>query len=501
MNLSSILQKITTKYEVKQGEEIIDDVKIQDIAIDSRLINKKSSAVFFALEGHDTNGEKFIPNVIDAGVKVIVAKNFIKNKAQDVVFLITKDPFEFLVQMLNIFYQDLPKNIYAVTGTNGKTSVVEFTRQIFDLLNIKSASIGTLGLTCDHIIKNGFVNSSLTTPDIVGLYKNLSILKKNDVDNVAIEASSIGLDQKRMAGLEIKNAAFTNFSQDHLDYHADMKEYFAAKSILFQDILPQDSNVVLNADIEEFSVLEKICEKKKYKIIDYGFKAKVLKLINVVEKNNGQEIEFSYQNNTYKFFIDINVNFQVFNVICALGLVLGNLKISHEELTELLKKFDQLRSATGRMQKIANYNDAQIFIDYAHTPDALEISLKNARKLNPKRLIVLFGCGGDRDHSKRPMMGKAACQNSDLAIVTDDNPRTENPGQIRKEIMSSCDLNKTIEIDGRKEAIEKSLQMLKKGDIIILAGKGHEKYQSINGQKIDFDEVRIVKKFITNKGR
>ena len=331
MKLSSILQKITTEYQIKQGNELVNRVEIQDIAIDSRLVKKQSSAIFFALEGHDTNGEKFIPSAIEQGAQVVIAKKFFENDAKGVIFLITNDPFNFLVETLQVFYQNLPQNIYAVTGTNGKTSTVEFTRQIFELMGVKAASIGTLGLVCDHIIENGFVDSSLTTPDIVGLYKNLSILKKNGVDHVAIEASSIGLDQKRMAGIEIKNAAFTNFSQDHLDYHDNMEEYFAAKNILFKGVLPDSSKVTLNSDIEEFSVLKGICEAKNHQIIDYG-KNGALKIENVIEKDHGQEIEISYQDENYKFFININVNFQVFNLVCALGLILNDLGQSKQKM-------------------------------------------------------------------------------------------------------------------------------------------------------------------------
>ena len=498
MDLLKALKKTGLKYDIVQGQKIASNVTIEDIQIDSRLIKASLSTIFFALQGRDTNGEKFIANAVEKRAKVVVAKNFTTTNRENVVFIVSKDPFSLLIELLKIFYHPLPKNIFTVTGTNGKTSVVEFTRQIFDLLDMKAASIGTLGLTCDHIIKNGFVNSSLTTPDIVGLYKNLSILKKNDVDHVAIEASSIGLDQKRMAGINIKSGAFTNFSQDHLDYHKNMTDYFAAKTILFKDVLPSGANVVLNADIPEFKKLKKICEKNGHNIIDYGYDADLLKLIKVTEKKGGQEIDIIYKNNAYNFAIDINVNFQVFNLMCALGLVLGGQRIGKDKIEELLQKCKKLKSATGRMQKIANYKEAQIFVDYAHTSDALEISLKNARKLNPKRLIIVFGCGGDRDHLKRPLMGKAACEYADLVIVTDDNPRTENPVNIRKEIIANCDLQKTIEIDGRRNAIEKSLQMLQKGDIIILAGKGHEKYQSINGEKIDFDEIKIIKDIIKN---
>ncbi len=499
MRLVSALEKVGFLYDVKQGLDIIDQISFDDIAIDSRLINSSLSTVFFALKGVDTNGEKFIPSVVKSGCRIVIAKNYTKINSDDVVFITCDNPFDLLTQMLQIFYGPLPSDIYAVTGTNGKTSVVEFTRQIFGILNIKAASIGTLGLVCDDIGNSDFVSSSLTTPDIVGLYKNLSILKKNGVDHVAIEASSIGLDQKRMEGVEIKSAAFTNFSQDHLDYHNDMDSYFAAKLILFDSLLENSSNVVLNADIEEFQALKNICANRNHNVLDYGYSANAIKLVKINERTNGQEVGILYNNKSYSFFININVNFQVFNLICALGLVVANNEISDNEFEKLLANFTDLKSATGRMQKVADYKGAQIFVDYAHTPDALEISLKNARKFKPTRILTLFGCGGDRDHAKRPLMGKIACQNSDLVIVTDDNPRTENPEQIRRGIIANCDNNKTIEIDNRKSAIEKSLQMLEKGDIIILAGKGHEKYQSVNGQKIDFDEIEIINNIIANK--
>lgn len=497
MNLLNALECSTVDFKIDQGQDLAQNIVIDDIAIDSRIVKDSAGSVFFALQGYESNGEEFIDSAIKNGAKIIIAKNF-RSVADDIIFITSEQPFIILTKLLAQFFAPLPRNIFAVTGTNGKTSVVEFTRQIFDLLGIKAASIGTLGLRCNHIKGNGIVSSSLTTPDIVGLYKNLTTLKKNNIDHVAIEASSIGLDQQRMAGLEIKNIAFTNFSQDHLDYHVNMDDYFAAKLKLFTQLAARNSNAIINADIDQFEQLKKVCIDSNHDMVGYGLGAKELQIVNFNEKGPGQEVVIKYKEDEFKFFIDINVNFQVFNLVCALGFTLANQNLNTQQITQLLEKFDQLQSPTGRMQKVANYNEAEIFIDYAHTPDALEISLKNARKLKPNRLLVLFGCGGDRDHMKRPQMCQAACRNADYVIVTDDNPRNEDPTKIRQEIMVSCDLEKSVEIDGRKNAIEKSLQMLTKGDIIILAGKGHEKYQSVKGQKIDFDEEKIVNEFIEN---
>lgn len=497
MNLLNALQNSVIPFQIDQGQDLAQNMDINDIAIDSRIVKDSSGSVFFALQGHQSNGEKFIDSAIKSGAKIIIAKNY--RKVNDgVIFITSEDPFLILTSFLTQFYSPLPQHIFAVTGTNGKTSVVEFTRQIFDLLGVKAASIGTLGLRCDHVKSNGIVSSSLTTPDIVGLYKNLATLKNNNVDHVAIEASSIGLDQQRMTGLEIKNVAFTNFSQDHLDYHADMDDYLAAKLKLFTQLAAKNSNAIINSDIDKFEHLKKVCLEIGHDVIDYGLDGKELQIVSFSEKDSGQEVVIKYRQEEYKFFIDINVNFQVFNLICALGFVLASQNLNSRQVSSLLQKFDRLQSPTGRMQKVANYNEAEVFIDYAHTPDALEISLKNARKLKPKRLLVLFGCGGDRDHMKRPQMCQAACRNADYVVVTDDNPRNEDPAKIRQEIMTRCDISKSVEIDGRKNAIEKSLQMLTKGDIIILAGKGHEKYQSVKGQKIDFDEEKIVNEFIAN---
>jgi UDP-N-acetylmuramoyl-L-alanyl-D-glutamate--2,6-diaminopimelate ligase len=498
MKLKTLLEEAKTKYQVFGNLKLINEIEILDIAINSKTVSANS--VFFGLIGLNNDGANFIQDSVNIGVKAVIIdhkskfdyQNFLQRNPQ--IILIISNSFELLVDFLKTFYQPLPTNIYAITGTNGKTSSVEFVRQILEFLGKKSASIGTLGVNCDDEIKNQIQISNLTTPDIVSLYKNLFLLKKYQIDDVAIEVSSIGLEQKRVAGLNISLGAFTNFTQDHLDYHQNMQSYFVCKMLLFSNVLKLNDFAVLNSDIEEFNTIEEISRKNNLKIISYGFKAKDL----ILKKIEQQKVTFSYQNNIYEFDFLLSGDFQAFNILCALACVLARNKLDKEQIEKLLKNFKNLKSSLGRMQKVAELkNKAQVFIDFAHSPDALENILKLARKLTSKRIFLLFGCGGDRDQKKRPLMAEIACRLSDLVIVTDDNPRTEDPAMIRKQIISKCNIDKTIEIADRKEAITKAIQLLQDNDILILAGKGHEKYQIIGSNKIDFDEEKIVKDAIT----
>ena len=491
MKLSKILSQVKANYEIVGSRDLLEQIEVEDIAIDSRLVKKNSA--FFALHGKTKDGAEFITSAIEKGASVIIS-----NKSNADFFIKSKNPSQLLSEFLRVFYNPLPTNIYAITGTNGKTSTVEFTRQILEFLGKKSASIGTLGVMCDEDIKQHLQNSSLTTPDIVSLYKNLQILRNNDVNDVAIEVSSIGLEQGRIAGLKIGVGAFTNFTQDHLDYHKSMEEYFRCKMILFNSslvnrVLNVGGIAVLNSDIPEFEKIKNICVENKHAIIEYGYKARDLKLISAID----HKVKFEFQQKIYEFELSASGEFQAFNALCALGNVLAKHKISESELENLLKKFSALNPAPGRMQRAGILsNKAHVFIDFAHSPDALINILKLARSLTKSRVVVLFGCGGDRDVKKRPVMGKIACELADLVIVTDDNPRTESPEVIRSEILAVCDTQKAIEIPDRKLAIEKAINMLKAGDILILAGKGHEKYQIIGDKKIEFDEELIVKNVI-----
>lgn len=498
MRLSEILfqikSQIKTDFKIIRHLDLLDQITIADIAIDSRLAKKHS--IFFALQGKTQDGAKFINDAIKNGAAVIVTANFAEENEAAALIIQTADPFTFLVECLKIFYSPLPSNIYAITGTNGKTSTAEFTRQILEFLGKKSASIGTLGLitnaNCDAL-----QSSSLTTPDIVSLYKNMAILKKFAVDDVAIEVSSIGLEQGRIAGLEIDVGAFTNFTQDHLDYHESMEKYFSCKMILFERVLESGSFAVINSDIPEAEKIKKICQNQHHKILEYGFKAKDLRLIKIEQHDLGQKVFFEFRQKNYQFDLEISGDFQAYNALCALGNILAKYNLSEDELENLLAKFSNLNPAAGRMQRVAILkNKAQIFIDFAHSPDALINVSQLARKITKSRVLVLFGCGGNRDAKKRPIMGKIACDLADFVIVTDDNPRNEMPEAIRAEIMQACDQSKTVEISNRKAAIEKAITMLQDGDVLILAGKGHEKYQIIGETKFDFDEEKIVKNAI-----
>lgn len=493
MNLGKILQQCKTINEVIGNS----DLEICDIEIDSRLVKKNS--IFFALPGKSKNGSEFILTAIKNGAAVIVSDDFSicdEFDLKKIVKIKSSDPFELLVEFLKIFYSPLPANIYAVTGTNGKTTVAEFGRQILQFLGKKSTSIGTLGVI-SNVDQSVLQKSILTTPDIVSFYKNLAVLKQNAVDDVFIEASSIGLEQKRIAGLEILVGAFTNFTQDHLDYHKSMAEYFECKMLLFKNVLKDGSNVVLNTDIPEFAEILKICQQKNHKIFTYGFENSDFKICEIKTKDLQQEIIFEFRNKKHVIKFDIAGEFQAYNILCVLAAVMSKHEMSNEKLEILLKQISQIESVSGRMQKVTTLeNKAQIFIDFAHTADALDKVLHLARKLTDSRVLVLFGCGGNRDAKKRPIMGKIACKLADLIIITDDNPRLEDASMIRKEVLSGCDLKKTIEIANRKEAIKQAIAMLQTEDILILAGKGHEKYQVIGDEKFEFDEEEIVKNAI-----
>lgn len=495
MNLAQIILNIQN-YNLIHNSQNLDELQIDDIVIESKKAKKNS--IFFGLIGSKNDGANFIPQVFNLGCRVAVIdkksqfdyQNFLKTNP-NFIFIIGDNKL-ILNDVLKFFYPSLPNNIYAITGTNGKTSTAEFARQILEFSGKKSASIGTLGVNCDLEIKNKLLDFSLTTPDIVTLYKNLTILKENNINDVAIEVSSIGLDQGRLGSLNIQVGAFTNFTQDHLDYHHNMENYFACKMILFSKILPNAKNnavAVLNADIPEFLNIKKYCDDNKIQIIDYGYNAKILKLNSI----NEQKIEFEYLENIFSFDHYVFGDFQTHNMLCALGIFLAKNNLNKEELAKLLKNFDKLSPAPGRMQFVESFNNAKIFIDFAHSPDAIENVLLAVKKITKNRLIILFGCGGNRDDKKRPIMGKIACELADLVIVSDDNPRLEKAENIRAQIILGCKNNNYVEFPDRQKAIEYAVENLQAGDVLIVAGKGHEDYQIIGTEKFEFNEVKIIK--------
>lgn len=478
----------------------ISKIDISSVEIDSRKV--VANSLFFALKGAKFDGCEFIEAAIKNGAVAIVCDsetNIRGDILRKALFIKTSRIHDFLVEVLKRFYSDLPSNIFAITGTNGKTSVAEFLRQIFTILGKKSASIGTLGVNCDDLsLKKKMSENSLTTPDLVSLYKNLAILKEYDTDFVALEASSIGLEQGRVDGIKFKVGAFTNFTQDHLDYHKDMESYFRAKMILFNRILPTNSLAILNSDEERFNEIGKIAANRDLRIVSYGKNKSDFWIKSNQHFTDYQQVKLQYLGEEYSFKISFLEDFQLFNVVCALALVQSFLQLTKEEFWNLLQNLYKLTAASGRMERVATLkNKARVYIDFAHTPDALINVLRTARSLTKSRVLILFGCGGDRDSKKRPIMGKIACDMADLVIVSDDNPRTENAANIRKEIMAGIvDLQKVIEVENRKNAIGKAISLLQDNDILVIAGKGHESYQIIGQDYFPFDERKIVNEFI-----
>ncbi len=475
--------------------------RVDHIDIDSRRI--KDNSIFCAIAGNSNDGANFIDQAIKNGAHIIVCNQDLQlNFNKNITIIKTFDVKEFLGSILQKFYHNkLPDHIFAVTGTNGKTSVAEFSRQIFEILGKKAATIGTLGVNCSDIkVQNNLISSSLTSPDIVCLYHNLAILKSHNVDFVTIEASSIGLDQGRLDNIDFKAAAFTNFTQDHLDYHKNMDNYFAAKMILFRRMLNKSALAIINADSDNYGQIFEIAVENSLRTISYGQKGDNFQLISSKEINEKRHIILKIYDEEYKFELSLLENFQVINIICALSLVASYLELERQDLLDLTVKLIDLKAVEGRMEKVSTLkNGAKIYIDFAHSPDALENLITIAKKQAPNRVVILFGCGGDRDVKKGLLWEKIADDLADFIIVTDDNPRSEDPVKIRRQIIKGIsNKNKMIEVSDRKNAIEKAISLLKNDDILIIAGKGHEKYQIVGDKYFPFDEKDIVKLFVNN---
>lgn len=453
------------------------DREITSLTEDSRNVTK--GTLFAAFKGTQADGHDFIPAALRKGAAAILAER--TAKTGEAALIVSSDPRKTFGEIAAKFYAPLPEIIAAVTGTNGKTSTAHFLRQIWHYLGQKSASIGTIGVCAEEQI---IIPESMTTPDTVRLFSTLSDLKKQGIDHVAMEASSHGLHQSRLAGLKVKAAGFTNLSRDHLDYHATMEEYFAAKALLFSDYATDAA--VLNADIPEFAALQAIAAKKKLRIIDYGKKAGALKLESLTPLPSGLHLRVSgHDLKTHLLGL-----FQAENLLCAIGLAMG----CGAELSAILAIVPKLTPVPGRMEKVGEKNGASVIVDYAHTPDALEKLLAAAKPHATGDIILVFGCGGDRDKGKRPLMGAVAKKYAQQVIVTDDNPRTEDAASIRAAILAACP--GATEIGDRRTAIHAAIGKVKSGDIVIIAGKGHETYQIIGATKHHFSDQETIREIL-----
>ena len=457
----------------------------------------KSQECFFALKGLQVDASCFIHEAISKGAKYAITQNLqIPNYDNKVLYV--QNTQEALTYCAQRFYSDLPKYKIAITGTNGKTSIADYCRQIFELCNFYAASIGTIGICSKSDVPDALKGlANLTSNELIANYQILSGLKSLGLNRVAMEVSSIGLDQNRFDGIEFCAAGFVGFSLDHLDYHKSYENYLKAKLKLFNNnFIANDKAVFIAADVmEQINKLGLPWNLKNYKLIGNTPECDVY-IKSLDSSINGQRVVFGFDNQEFSFFTPIIGRFQVQNLIFAMMLTWGcGLK-----LEEIVRILGQLKPPAGRLQKVLDpKKNRYIFIDYAHNPDALKkvlLELSMLKKPTAK-LFTIFGCGGDRDKAKRARMGQAACQMSYQVIITDDNPRNEDPREIRQEIISGISKDNYIEISDRKMAIKYVLDKMSDYDILLVAGKGHEEYQIYKDQKYFFSDVKTTEFLLT----
>lgn len=468
------------------------DPEIKGIASDSRKV--RDGYLFAALPGNREDGARYIADAIRHGaVAVLCEPGTVFPPEQDIKAekVFSENPRRALAHIATRFYGRQPETVAVVTGTNGKTSTVHFTQQLWEALGYKAASMGTLGVHGGGVYREG----SLTTPDTIALQAELADLAAAGITHLAMEGSSHGLHQNRLDGVQATVAGFTNLSHDHLDYHKTMDEYLIAKAHLFSEILNPDGVAVLNADIPEFAALSRRCKARGCDILSYGYQGQDIKLDTVTPTSEGQVVKFSVKDAPYKIQLPLVGAFQVMNALCALGMVMGN---NTAAAADIVPHLESLKGAPGRLQYVAGHPKGAIYVDYAHTPDALENILTALRAHTKGRLVCIIGCGGDRDAGKRPVMGKIANDLADMAIITDDNPRTEDPAQIRRAMLSEA--AGALEIGDRGRAIEYAVSGLEEGDVLVIAGKGHEQGQIIGTKTVPFDDVKQVQNAITQLG-
>jgi len=464
-------------------------LKIKGISFDSRSVKKGD--LFVSIKGDKFDGNDYINQATSKGAKVIIHSRPIK-KNKKVTFIKFKDSRNILARLSTKYYKNKPKNIIAVTGTNGKTSIADFFYQIFMLQNKKSGFIGTLGFRKNKSLKR----RNLTTLDSLTLNKDLDEMKRSGINNVIVEASSHGLKQKRLDFLKIKAGIFTNLSHDHLDYHKNMKAYLHSKLLLFKDLLREKGTIITDTDIKQYGVIKKIQKKRKLKIFTIGSKSNVFEVLNHKIFKNFQFLQVKYNKKIYKLRINLYGSVQIKNLLMA---ILAS-KVCGLKIKNIFNKIEKIKSVEGRLQLIRTLpNQSKIFLDYAHTPDALKNAILSLREHFQKKITVVFGCGGERDRSKRKLMGKIAKELCDKIYVTDDNPRNESSKKIRKEIIKGAKGSKAKEISGRKKAIIHALKNSDPYEIILIAGKGHETYQDLGKRKIFFSDKKIIRNFNSKK--
>jgi UDP-N-acetylmuramoyl-L-alanyl-D-glutamate--2,6-diaminopimelate ligase len=449
---------------------------VAGLCADSRKV--KSGDIFFALAGAKEDGLAFVAQAVAKGASVIVAERAPPTLPAHVGFIAVPDARAALAHAAARFYPRQPATIAAVTGTSGKTSVAAFTRQIWAMLGFEAASLGTIGI----VSRKMNVYGSLTTPDPIALHQSLDELAAVGMTHLALEASSHGLDQKRLDGVRLAAGAFTNLSRDHLDYHATPEAYLAAKLRLFEELLEPGAPAVIDADSDVADKLVAAAQRRGLKVFTIGAKGEAIRLVSASREGFATRLNLQHAGRQWTVLLPLPGDFQISNALVAAGLCLA----TGGDADSVFAALATLEGAPGRLERVGERHGAPVFVDYAHKPDALDKALATLRPFVRGRLVVVFGCGGDRDAGKRPIMGQIAASGADVVIVTDDNPRSENPALIRAAILAAAP--GAVEIGDRGEAIRSAIAMLGAGDALLIAGKGHETGQIVGDRTLPFSD-------------
>jgi UDP-N-acetylmuramoyl-L-alanyl-D-glutamate--2,6-diaminopimelate ligase len=457
------------------------DINVSGVTADSRMV--KRGDVFVAITGGKADGARFIDPAIAAGAVAIVAERAPATPLPaGIVFMRVANARRAVVSIASKLFPRQPPTIAAVTGTSGKTSAAAFTRQIWAANRHRAASIGTVGIASPR----GETYGALTTPDPVELHRSLDALAADGVSHLAIEASSHGLDQYRLDGLHIAAAGFTNITRDHLDYHQNFAAYLAAKLRLFAELLPPGAAAIINVDHEHADAVQSAAQARGLVITTVGRKGSGIRLLESVRDGFGQKLKLEHQRRLYRIRLPLAGEFQAENALLAAGLAIA----TGDDPSAVFAALERLQGAKGRLERVGESRGAQIFVDYAHKPDALAKALEALRPYATGRLVVVVGAGGDRDPGKRPLMGAVAAAKADRVIVTDDNPRSEDARAIRAAILAAAP--GATEIGDRREAIRRAIAELRAGDILLIAGKGHETGQIIGDRIMPFSDHEAV---------
>jgi len=488
MQLSNLIAHI------KHAKLTGDDRELAGITADSRQV--QDGFLFIAVPGTQQDGSTYIAEALARGAAALVVQDGINPALLPAGVPVVSVPQvrEALSAIAAKFYPRQPETIAAVTGTSGKTSTVQFTRQLWESAGHAAASLGTLGLIAPGIKRYG----SLTTPDPISLHKAIDEVAGEAVTHLAIEASSHGIELHRLDHVNLSMAAFTNLSRDHLDYHETMEKYLAAKMGLFSRLLKRGSPVILNADIPEYEVLSTVCEARDHKIFSFGHDGKELTLLAHSSAPHGQGLRFELLGRPYEMDLPLIGEFQIWNAFCALALATA----SGEDPDKMVEALCHLQGVPGRLELIGKTaSGGTVFVDYAHKPAAIENVLTALRPhvttTQGAKLHIVFGCGGNRDKGKRPLMGAMAQALADKVIVTDDNPRKEEAATIRKEILAGCKSGPNLrEIGDRAKAIQVGIESLGWGDVLVIAGKGHEEGQIVGDTILPFSDAKVAREAI-----